>query len=88
MQELLFQDKELLLCIILKQAFFIHSNNVEENENENDRTSDLQKSEDRTSDLQTNSKQNLYLGCPNIVRYVLALKVLIIFCHNFLKMMK
>jgi hypothetical protein len=54
MQELLFQDKELLLCIILKQAFFIHSNNVEENENENDRTSDFQKSEDTTSDLQKN----------------------------------
>jgi hypothetical protein len=36
----------------LKQAFFIHSKNVEENENENDRTLDFQKSEDRTLDLQ------------------------------------
>jgi hypothetical protein len=36
-----------------KQAFFIHSNNVEDNENENDKASYLQKSEDRTSYLQT-----------------------------------
>jgi hypothetical protein len=75
-------------CTILKQAFFIHSKDVEENKNEKDRTLDLQKSKDRTSDLQTSSEQNLYLGCPNIVRYILALKVLIMFCHNFLKMRK
>ena len=37
----------------LKQAFLIHSNNIKDNENENknDRTSDLQKREDRTLDL-------------------------------------
>jgi hypothetical protein len=82
----------------MKQAFFIRSNNVEENEIENnrtsnfqkseDRTSNLQENEDRTSDLQTNPEQNMYLGCPNIVQYILALKVLKMFCHTFLKMRK
>jgi hypothetical protein len=62
--------------------------NVEENENENDRTLDFQKTEDRTSDLQTSPEQNLYLGRPYIVRYILALKVLIMFCHNFRKINK